>query len=37
MCPRFAVGDKIWARVKCSDATAGRDLDILVGIHGYVG
>ncbi len=37
MCPRFAVGDKIWARVKCGNATANRDIDIIIGIHGYVG
>ncbi|MCP4149802.1 MAG: hypothetical protein GY757_18805 [bacterium] len=37
MCPRFAVGSKIWGRVKCSDATSNRQLSILIGIHGYKG
>ncbi len=37
MCPRFAVGCKIWARVKCDDSTANRNLSILIGIHGYKG
>ena len=35
MCPRFLVGCKIWARVKCE--TGSGTLDILVGIHGYKG
>ena len=35
MCPRFDVGSKIWARVKCE--TGSGTLDILVGIHGYKG
>ena len=35
MCPRFSVGCKIWARVKCETGSAS--LDIIVGIHGYVG
>ncbi len=35
MCPRFIVGYKIWARVKSETASA--TLDILIGIHGYVG
>ena len=35
MCPRFDVGCKIWARVKCETGSA--TLDILVGIHGYKG
>ncbi len=35
ICPRFSVSDKVWARVKCETASA--TLDLLVGVHGYVG
>jgi hypothetical protein len=35
ICPRFAVGEKIWARAKCE--TGGATIDILPGIHGYIG
>ncbi len=35
ICPRIAVGDKLWTRVKCS--SGGATLDFFLGLHGYVG
>jgi len=35
MCPRFKPSEKIWARVKSQ--TNAATLDLIIGIHGYVG